>query len=203
MSEVERELGWEDEIEKDGGDFILLPAGDYNFTVEKFERGRFQGSAKMPACNQAKLTLTVHSQEHGDVTVFNNLFLHTKTEGLLSNFFSGIGQKKKGEKLRMNWQTVIGSKGRLKLEVNTFKGNDGNDRTNNQVKTFLPYEDYLKHSNQNQQQPPAQQQYQQPPAYQAPTQQTYQQPAAQQQPPFPTQQPSQQGQGGGFTPGTF
>ena len=44
--QVERELGWDDEIEKDGGSFILLPAGDYNFTVAKFERGRFQGSDK-------------------------------------------------------------------------------------------------------------------------------------------------------------
>lgn len=91
----ERELGWEDEIEKDGSDFILLPEGDYDFTVAKFERARFQGSVKMPACNQAKLELTVHSPEHGDVTIFHNLFLHTKTEGLLSNFFAGIGQKKK------------------------------------------------------------------------------------------------------------
>lgn len=193
MSEMERELGWDDEIEKDGGDFILLPAGDYNFTVEKFERGRFQGSEKMPACNQAKLTLTVHSPEHGDVTVFNNLLLHTKTEGLLSNFFTGIGQKKKGEKLRMNWNAVIGAKGRLKLEINKFKGRDGEERTNNQVKTFLPYEDYLKHSGQTAvQQPPQQTQYQQPPTQQQPMQ----------QPPFPTGQP-QQGQGGGFTPGQF
>lgn len=136
MSINERELGWDDEIQKDGGEFIVLPAGDYNFTVTKFERGRFGGSEKMPACNQAKLELTVHSPEHGDVVVFHNLFLHTKTEGLLSNFFAGIGQKKKGEKLRMNWQTVVGSKGRLKLEINKFRGNDGTEKTNNQVKTF-------------------------------------------------------------------
>lgn len=134
----ERELGWDDEIQKDGGEFIVLPAGDYNFTVTKFERGRFAGSDKMPACNQAKLELTVHSPEQGDVVVFHNLFLHTKTEGLLSNFFAGIGQKKKGEKLKMNWQMVVGSKGRCKLEINKFKGNDGNEKTNNQVKTFYP-----------------------------------------------------------------
>ncbi|UFT98120.1 hypothetical protein KO561_13000 [Radiobacillus kanasensis] len=149
--EVERELGWDDEIEKDGGDFILLPEGDYNFTVAKFERARFAGSKKMPACNQAKLELTVHSPEHGDVTVFHNLFLHTKTEGLLSNFFSGIGQKKKGEKLRMNWNTVIGSKGKLKLEINKFMGNDGNERTNNQVKKFYSYEEAFPQGQQTQQ----------------------------------------------------
>lgn len=187
--EVERELGWEDEIEKDGGDFVLLPAGDYLFTVSKFERGRFQGSAKMPACNQAKLELTVHSQEHGDVTVFHNLLLHTKTEGLLSNFFTGIGQKKKGEKLRMNWNTVIGSKGKLQLEVNKFIGRDGEERTNNQVKKFYPFDEaFPQGQNQGYQQSQQQQNYNQPPQQQN-------------QAPFPTG--NQQQQGNGFVPGQF
>jgi hypothetical protein len=131
----ERELGWDDEIQKDGGGFIVLPAGDYDFTVAKFERGRFTGSDKMPACNQAKLEITVHSDQ-GDIVVFHNLFLHTKTEGLLSNFFAGIGQKKKGEPLRMNWGAVVGAKGRLKLEIHKFRGKDDEEKTNNQVKTF-------------------------------------------------------------------
>jgi hypothetical protein len=155
MSQQERELSWDDTIEKDGGEFIVLPAGDYNFTVTKFERGRFAGSAKMPPCNQAKLEITVHSPEHGDVVVFHNLFLHTKTEGLLSNFFTGIGQKKKGEKLRMDWSKVVGSKGRLKLEINKFTGHDGVERTNNQVKSFYPYDEVFGSQTQQQQhQPP-------------------------------------------------
>ncbi|MED1786182.1 hypothetical protein P4V47_01415 [Brevibacillus laterosporus] len=188
MNQIDRELSWDDEIEKDGGEFIVLPAGDYNFTVTKFERGRFTGSEKMPACNQAKLELKIHSPEHGDVVVFHNLFLHTKTEGLLSNFFAGIGQKKKGEKLRMNWNAVVGSKGRLKLEVNTFKGKkDGVDRTNNQVKTFYPYDELPGAVGQ---QPP---QYQQQNQYQQPQQNQY-------QAPFPT---GTQQQSGGFVPGKF
>lgn len=184
----ERELGWEDEIEKDGGDFILLPEGDYFFTVAKFERARFAGSAKMPACNQAKLELTIHTQDHGDVTVFHNLFLHTKTEGLLSNFFTGIGQKKKGERLKMNWNAVIGAKGKCTLEINKYTGNDGNERTNNQIKKFYPYDEAFPNGQVPQQQ--AQQ-------YQQPQQQNYQQP---QQAPFPTGNQQQQG---GYTPGQF
>jgi hypothetical protein len=133
---AERELGWDDTIEKDGGEFIVLPAGEYDFTVTKFERGRFAGSTKMPACNQAKLTLTIHSPQ-GDVDVFHSLLLHTKTEGFLSNFFAGIGQKKKGEKLRMNWGTVVGSSGRCKLQIHEFTGNDGQKKQSNEVKTFI------------------------------------------------------------------
>lgn len=186
----ERELGWDDEIEKDGSDFVLLPEGDYNFTVAKFERARFQGSDKMPPCNQAKLELTVHSSEHGDVTIFHNLFLHTKTEGLLSNFFAGIGQKKKGEKLRMNWNAVIGAKGRCLIEHNKYMSK-GEERVNNQVKKFYPYEEVFGK--------PQQQQGQQA-GYQ---QQSYQQPNYQQQQQQQTPFPTNNQQGGGFTPGQF
>ncbi len=192
----ERELGWEDTIEKDGGGgFVLLPAGDYFFTVGKFERSRFTGSEKMPACNQAKLELTVHSPEHGDVVVFHNLFLHTKTEGLLSSFFSAIGQKKKGEPLRMNWNAVVGSKGKLKLEIRTYMS-QGEERSANQVKSFFSYEDAFPAG----QQPPAQSHQQQP--QQNYQQHGYQQPQhgyqQQHQAPFPTGQ-----QGGGWQQGQF
>ena len=34
-------MGWDDQIENDGQEFIILPEGDYNFTVTEFERGRF------------------------------------------------------------------------------------------------------------------------------------------------------------------
>lgn len=184
----ERELGWDDEIEKDGGDFVLLPEGDYNFTVAKFERARFAGSAKMPACNQAKLELTIHSQEYGDQTIFHNLFLHTKTEGLLSNFFAGIGQKKKGEKLRMNWNAVIGAHGKCKLIHNKYMVK-GEERVNNQVSKFYQYEDNF----------PQGQNYQGQQQGSQHQQQQYQQQQQQQtmnQAPFPTNN-------NGFVPGQF
>ncbi len=79
MSEMERELGWDDEIEKDSGEFILLPEGDYDFTVESFERGRHGGSEKLPACNKAILRLRIDTGE-GSALINHNLFLHTKTE---------------------------------------------------------------------------------------------------------------------------
>ena len=156
MSQIDRELNWDDEIVRDGGgEFVLLTPGDYNFTVTKFERARFQGSQNLPPCNQAKLEITIHSPEHGDVIVFHNLYLHTKTEGLLSAFFSAIGQKKKGEPLRMNWNTVVGSKGRCQIEHYKYT-KDGRELVNNQIKRFYPYDEYLKHIGQQnpQHQPP-------------------------------------------------
>lgn len=179
--EVERELNWDDEIEKSGPEFVLLPEGEYNFRVEKFERGRHQGSANLPPCNMAILTLKIDGGEKGEATVIHRLFLHSKTEGFLSNFFEAIGQKKEGQRIKMNWNAVFGAEGRCKLEINRYT-KDEKEYENNQVKTFLPYEEFLKHRQQNQTMQQPQQQ----------TQQMYQQP-------FPTGQQQQ----GGFTPGQF
>ena len=96
-----RELDWNDTIEKDSSDFITLPEGDYDFMVESFDRARHNGSDNLPPCNKAILKIRIDDPA-GTVIVTHNLFLHTKVEGLISAFFSSIGQKKKGEQLRMN-----------------------------------------------------------------------------------------------------
>lgn len=132
--DIDRELSWDDEITKDSS-FIILPEGDYDFTVAMYERGRFNGSDKMPPCAQATVHLKINTPE-GEVTIKNNLFLHTKTEGILSAFFASIGQKKKGEPLRMNWNTVTGSRGRCTISTREYNGNTYND-----VKRFLPKEE--------------------------------------------------------------
>ena len=140
MSEMERELGWDDEIEKDSGEFILLPEGDYDFTVESFERGRHGGSEKLPACNKAILRLRIDTGE-GSALINHNLFLHTKTEGMISAFFTSIGQKKKGEKIKMNWNAVVGAKGRCKVGVHEWTVTDGEKRQGNDIKKFYPFEE--------------------------------------------------------------
>ena len=140
MADMDRELNWDDTIEKDSGDFILLPEGDYKFQVESFERGRHNGSDKLPPCNKAILKLRIEAPE-GETVLTHNLFLHTKTESMLSAFFASIGQKKKGEVLRMNWAGVPGATGRLKLGIHPYTGKDGDTRQYNDVKRFYPKED--------------------------------------------------------------
>lgn len=136
----EREFSWDDTITKDSSDFILLQEGDYNFTVESFERGRHPGSDKLPACNKAILTLRIDSAE-GTAKIMHNLFLHSKVEGMLSAFFCCIGQKKKGEALKMNWGQVPGSTGRCKIGIHTYTNKDGEERKSNDIKRFYPKEE--------------------------------------------------------------
>ena len=137
-TEVSREIGWDDVIEKDGPDFVLLPDGEYPFRVTKLERARFQGSAKLPPCNMAILTITVDGGEKGASIVTHRLYLHTKTEGLLCSFFESIGQRKHGEPLRPRWGDVTGSTGHCRLGIHEFTKKDGSAGRSKEIVRFLP-----------------------------------------------------------------
>jgi hypothetical protein len=132
---IDRELGWEESIQKDSPEFVLLPEGDYDFEVIKFERGRHPGSDKLPACNKATVSIKVEGPE-GVAIIEHKLFLHTKTEGLLCSFFTGIGQRQHGEKINMNWNKVVGSKGRCKIGQRSYTNDAGKTLQFNDIKKF-------------------------------------------------------------------
>ncbi|MDE7262932.1 MAG: hypothetical protein K2N78_12860 [Oscillospiraceae bacterium] len=134
------ELGWDDEITNDSGNFILLEEGDYNFTVTAFERGRFPGSAKLPACNKAVLTLSVETPS-GTATVKYDLILYSTLEWKLSEFFRSIGQKKHGEPLRPRWNEVVGSRGRAHFKTRTYAKKDGTEGKANDVDKFFDFDE--------------------------------------------------------------
>ncbi len=135
MSNIEREFGWDDQIENDGPEFVILPEGDYDFEVVEFERGRHNGSDKLPPCNKAVISIRIEGPE-GVSTIKHNLFLHSKTEGMLCAFFTAIGQRKRGEKLTMNWNQVTGSKGRAKIGIKKWTNDNNVEMTFNEIKKF-------------------------------------------------------------------
>lgn len=138
MVENQGALSWDSQIEKENS-FVLLPEGEYEFKVEKMERGQYQPSPQSKireTSPQAELELKIQSTE-GEATVFERLILHTATEWKLSEFFISIGQKVKGQPFTPNWGQVIGSTGRAKIEINKYKTNQGQDRENNRVVEFL------------------------------------------------------------------
>lgn len=139
MENMSGALGWNDTITKDD-EYTLLPAGTYNFEVRMFERGYFNGSEKMSACPQANLTIYVDDGQGNAGQISDSLFLHSKAEWRLSQFFASIGKKKKGEPLIMDWDHVVGAVGKLDLDVNTYTKKDGSQGKNNRVGKYLPYE---------------------------------------------------------------
>lgn len=134
MAEEVMIFDWDDEIQDDGEQkvFVTLEEGDYDFEVTKFERGHYtpKANAKTPACNQANMTLKIHT-DNGDCFITENFPLASTMEWKISAFFRSIGLKKHGEKLQMKWTDAIGLKGKAHItktagkKENTFFNNVG------------------------------------------------------------------------------
>lgn len=134
------EYGWEDTIENEGSDFVLLPEGDYEFTVTKVDRGRHNGSDKLPPCNKAIVSITVWG-ENDKAELTENLMLCNRMEWKLSQFFLSLGLKKHGEPLKMNWQAAVGKKGKCHVYIDNYKNKNGEDRQSNKIKKFYAYDE--------------------------------------------------------------
>lgn len=132
------ELDWNSAIENDAPEYVVLPAGDYDFQVVELERTRHAGSAKLPPCNKAVVHIRI-SDGNGVSVIRHNLFLHSRCEGLLCDFFAGIGQRQKGERRAMDWSRVVGAQGRAKVGIRTYS-KDGRDYQANEIKKFYPGE---------------------------------------------------------------
>ena len=132
-----RELVWDDTIQNDGQDFEPVPAGDYDVTIERFDRSRSKGEGKLPPCNMAIVYFIVHDRDR-EVTVRENYILHSSMEWKLSELFCGAGLKKKGEELRMNWQLLPGRKARAKIGLKP--GIKDPTKQFNYIEKLYPYE---------------------------------------------------------------
>lgn len=131
---ADNNFSWDITIEADGngGEYVLLPEGDYAFTVVKFERATHPGSDKIPACAKAVLTLEVEGPNGQTARCNKNLYVCKKMETMLSDFFRCIGCKKRGERLSIDWGRVMGARGRAH-----FRPSEWNGRKYNEVAYFI------------------------------------------------------------------
>lgn len=137
-----RELGWNDFIENDGkSPNVVLPEGDYPFEVIDYEKTRSKGTGKFPSCAMARVQLEFDGGNLGKTVVYENILLHTDFEWKISQFFNSIGQKRKGERIKMNWDAARHARGRAHLSIRTWIGDDGKERKANEVKYFLDYDE--------------------------------------------------------------
>ena len=137
-------MDWSDSIDNEGQELIVLEEGDYVFKVTKFERGRYPGSAKIPPCNKAIITVEVQT-EKGIATTRFDLILYRTLEWKLCSFFRSIGQKKHGEKLVMDWNKVLGSKGRAHFKPKSYTNQYGDEKVFSDIEKFIDYdEEYFK-----------------------------------------------------------
>lgn len=131
-----RELEFGCEISQES-QFIDIPDGTYDFKVERIERGRHNGSPKIPACNKMIVHLVIFLPSGDEGRIQEQFILWSTLEWKLSQFFISIGLKKKGEPLpACNWITEsVGRKGRCKIKHQA----DPNDPSKKyaRVDTFL------------------------------------------------------------------
>ena len=78
--------------------------------------------------------------DDGVANVRTDLILNRLVEWRLSAFFRCIGQKKHGERLVMDWNKVVGSRGRAHFKPRTYTDRDGNERQINDVDRFYDYD---------------------------------------------------------------
>ena len=96
-------IDWDDEVSEqdadDGGGngFVVLPPGNYTFTVKKKELGKFNGSEKLPPCNQVKIEIIVDGGDKGKAYVYHRFYMHTKMLWKIYAFMESIGVRKKGD----------------------------------------------------------------------------------------------------------
>lgn len=120
-------------------DFILLPDGEYTFTIKKFEKDQYvaKPNGTMPSCPVAKLQLLVKTDE-GEAAYFREyLFLHAGNKWKLFQFFTCLGLRKHGDGTKkMPWDSVEGATGRALIGTRKYK-QDGEEKTTNTVKKWL------------------------------------------------------------------
>ena len=134
-------MDWNDSIENDGTELTTVEEGDYTFRISGFERARYVGSAKIPACNKASITVDILTKDGKPAICKFDLILYRSLEWKLSAFFRSIGQKKHGEKLTMDWSKVLNSYGRAHFKPRTYTNNNGEEKTVNDLDKFLDYDE--------------------------------------------------------------
>lgn len=131
-------IGWDDEVStSDAGemaqpkdDFVVLPAGTYKATINKIERGNFNGSTKMDACPMVTIGAIVDGGTLGRAYTKTRFFMHTKTLWRIFEFMEALGLRKKGDSTatRIPWNKVEkGMTCRAEVNIRTYNDKQYND----------------------------------------------------------------------------
>ena len=131
-----------EEEERGGAETTVLPEGKYPFEVIKVEKAYYDGSAKIPACNMAKVYMRIDGGELGNGLVVENIYLVDKFQWKAAAFLRSIGLKKHGEDIQ--WRKLVqcdGETGRCEIYVDEYEGRDGQTKQSNKLRKFFDKEE--------------------------------------------------------------
>jgi hypothetical protein len=134
-------LSWEGDAQTQDSQFELLPAGDYDFEVTGLKHERFDGSEKMAACPVAVVQLRC-TGDKASGTVFDRLFLNTKTLWRITKFLKGAGlldpDTPEGTRFPLSlFDQAVGCTGKCSVTITKSKSN-GREYENNNVDYKIP-----------------------------------------------------------------
>lgn len=130
----DKALDWDDTIEwEEPLEYITLTPGNYEFTVQNYERGHYDGHPETGkiGCNTVSVTVTVDTPQ-GKAIAKNRFYLKKSAQGFIRDFFLCIGLLKKGQAFTPNWDNTIGCTGMAK-----FSNREYNGKTYNQIDRWL------------------------------------------------------------------
>ena len=131
-----------EEEERGGAETTVLPAGNYPFEVIKVDKAYYDGSAKIPACNMAKVYLRIDGGELGNGFVAENIYLAEGFEWKAGAFLRSIGIRSHGDKLEFRKLLHCdGERGRCEIYVDEYEGRDGKTHQSNKLKRFFDKEE--------------------------------------------------------------
>ena len=135
------QLDWDSTIEADDREYIVLPEGDYAFTVDHVDRSYVgQESEKYAGCKMATVYMNVHVPGQEDVQIRENFILHSNFAWKIGALLVCVGLKKKGEPISGNyWNQIPGTNGRCSIVQNASRKNP-ETKFNNVAKFYEPDE---------------------------------------------------------------
>lgn len=134
-------LDWDDDFTaEESTRSPLLTEGDYWFEIAKLERGRHNGSDKIPACNKATITFKILAPQ-GEAIITENFFVVDLDWARRKNtsLFASIGIAKKGEpRVKPVWSNEIaGRRGVCHIAPRSYT-KDGQEYKTNDLKYLYP-----------------------------------------------------------------
>lgn len=127
-------LDYDGEIQNEGTEFTVLPNGDEaTFKVVEVEKGRSKDGTKP----QVRVRMALESVNgHGRTTLNDYITMTRKSEWKLCEFFTSLGLRRHGERLKMRWD-IVGMTGRCTVIVEEFTGREGEKKQTNRIKKYL------------------------------------------------------------------
>ena len=137
---AEKELfEWGDKVGSDveSKEFELLPDGDYDFAVAKYEKK--EKETKDGINNQVVITFVIHDKDGVQRQMMDFILLTQKMKWRLTAFLRSVGVQKKGQPLDMSYYDAFeaskGKEGRFQLTTEEYQG-----KKHNRIKKYYDKE---------------------------------------------------------------